>query len=746
MPRPSLLNDCLGSDHRLGVVLAGPDGIGKTTLAEQAAEAALAEQSAEGLGGAAPIRVVGTAAQNVVPFGAFGSLIDVVEFGKPAALIRAALNSLLAQSNGAPIIVDDAHLLDQLSATLVYQLAQAAADRLVVTVRTGSPLPEAITALWEDALLTRIDLKPLEIAETTALLAAAGSAVDPGELHRRSGGSPLYLRHLAEKGEAGIAGAREPALSELVEGFMAGQSPAVKEALAYLGVYEPLSLTDLDALVGEDVVAAGEASGAMRVLSGMAFGGHPLYVETAVANTAAEKARQLRSAVAARLAEHSHQHLGERLGRAVLALDSNSPDDVDDVVAAAQVALRLGDLRLSERLAGAALDRSERFDTRLALANALTYQGRGREAESVLAAVQPETLSEDQVMAWALPRAANQFFMLSEPERATIFLQNTKQQISTPESRITLEALSATFAMNAGNIGRAMDIAAEVLASPHAGDMAVAWAASSAALCSARMGRFDLVSPMVDRALGAEHPGLLRFTVGLAQTTTLLMSGQADAAEEAARRFTDFAELAQPGRAIGDVLLAQVLIARGEPAAAAALLAPASITLERTGYSWGPLSLMYLATAFAQQDLIADAAKALSRAESRHGTKSGLFAPELGVARAWRLATIGDTPGAIAAARNAARMAERSGQAGIAVYAWHEAARLGDNRAADNLASLTSTVDCAYTRMAAAHAAAVAAGDPVLLAAAADRYAEAGFAGAAANATAQAQRAGGAVK
>ena len=68
------------------------------------------------------------------------------------------------------------------------------------------------------------------------------------------------------------------------------------------------------------------------------------------------------------------------------------------------------------------------------------------------------------------------------------------------------------------------------------------------------------------------------------EITTLLMAARTDEAHDAARRFTDFAEAAQPGRAIGEVLLAQVLLAKGDAAAAAELLRPAAATLERTGY------------------------------------------------------------------------------------------------------------------------------------------------------------------
>jgi hypothetical protein len=148
---------------------------------------------------------------------------------------------------------------------------------------------------------------------------------------------------------------------------------------------------------------------------------------------------------------------------------------------------------------------------------------------------------------------------------------------------------------------------------------------------------------------------------------------------------------------------------------------------------------MYLTTALGYQGDIAESAKALARAQSRHGTKSAMFAPELGIARAWRLNTIGDRPAAITAARDAARTAKRSGQFAVAVRAWHEATRLGDRRAAEAITQIADSVVCEYTDMALAHAQAVAASDPAALSAAAQRLAAAGFHGAAADARRQAE-------
>lgn len=679
-----------------GAVVLGPDGVGKSTLARVAAER-FAERNPVTL-----IRwVTGTPTERAVPFGAFSHLVEIADLGKPAALLRAARASL--GGDDLLLVVDDAHHLDVLSATLVYQLARDGAGRLIVTARPDCA-PEAVAALWGDDLLTRIDI------------AAPDGASAPPE----------------------------------IDAFLAELPAAARSVLEYLAVAEPLSLTDLTALAGDDAVADAVSWGAAetRARGGssddpVVYTAHPLFAERTRAALDPDDARQRRTDLVKLLSQRPSDHLSDRLRLVSLALDSDAPPRVADVSAAAQQALRLGDLALGERLARSALRRSGGLAARLALAHALAWQGRGREADSVLADVDSSALTEAALMDWALLRAANQFWMLSEPERATAFLRTVRNRVTDTGPRTTVDALSATFAMNAGNVGHAVKVAADVLASPSADDQAVAWAASAAALCSAREGRFDDVEPLAQRALGAEHPGLLRFTIGLAQTTALLMAGRPGQARQLAQQFTDFAELQQPGRAIGEVLLAHVLIAGGEFASAAALLTPAAATLERTGYSWGPLSLTLLATALAQQGDTAAAAKALSRAESRHGTKSALFAPELGMARAWRLALVRDTHGAVAAARDAARMAERGGQRGVALRVWHEAVRLGDARAADPLARLCDEIDCVAGRLALAHARALAAGDGAGLRAVSDELTSIGMHAAAADAVAQAQRCGG---
>ncbi|RDH77869.1 AAA family ATPase [Mycolicibacterium moriokaense] len=665
-----------------GAVLIGPVGAGKTTVAGIACER---------IGGPSAW-VTGTESDRVVPFAAVRELIEVPDEGKTAAVLRSARESV---ADGLLLVVDDAHLLDHLSATLVFQLAVGGAVRLIVTVDPDESAPDSIRALQLDNVLPRIELEA------------------PASDGKR--------------------------LAESVTEFVASLPAEARPALEFLAVADPMPTADLAALAGDEAVAAGLAADAVLVDGETARAAHPRYADAARSSMSDEDLRARRSALYERLSARQPRDVVDRLRLAVLALDSDNPQPVSVVVAAAADALRLGDLSLSERLGEAVLARDPDLDARLTLAQALAWQGRGREADEVLAAVDPDGLSDTELMAWALPRAANQFWMLSEPERATAFLQTTRNRVTSPVARTTVDALSATFAMNAGRPGRAMELADEVLASPDADDTAVGWSAAAAALSCARMGRFSEVDALAQRAMEAQHPGLLRFTSGFGQTTALVMTGELDRAQELAQQLTDFAQMQQPGRAIGEILVADVLIARGELAGAAKLLRGAAEALAPTGYSWGPLAWMLLAQALGQLDEMGEASKVLARADSRHGLKSMLFAPELLLARAWTTATRRDPVGARSAARDAARAAERGGQSAVAIRAFHDAVRLGDIRGVDGIERLRADVDCVFADLALRHARALVAHDAAELHAVSAAFADVGMMAAAADASVQAK-------
>ena len=64
------------------------------------------------------------------------------------------------------LLVDDAHLLDAASATLVQQLAGAREARVLVTLRSGEPVPDAVVSLWKDHGCEYLELQPLSLEET----------------------------------------------------------------------------------------------------------------------------------------------------------------------------------------------------------------------------------------------------------------------------------------------------------------------------------------------------------------------------------------------------------------------------------------------------------------------------------------------------------------------------------------------------------------------------------------------------
>ncbi|MEW2483710.1 AAA family ATPase [Mycobacterium sp. NPDC049093] len=680
-PRDRVLDGLeAGLHERCGAALLGPAGVGKSSVARTAAEHLTADFRRV-------LWITGTESAAAVPFAAVAHLIDIPSTGKTAEVMRAAREALGSE---LLVVVDDAHLLDRLSAALVYQLAVTGAAKLIVTASAGAP--DDVAALWGDRLVNRVEMSP------------------PGHDDAR--------------------------LADQVDTFLADLPDDVAGVLRQLAVHDPLPLADLTALTSTGAVQAAQDGGVVRVVDEMVHCVHPLFLSAMRATVGGPDLRRLRNAVVERLSAAPRPGVVDRLRVAVLALDSDVPLPAGELVGAAGEALRLGDLELSERLARAATAGGGEFTSLLTLAYALAWQGRGREADAVLGQIDPAGLSEDQLMAWALPQAANQFWMLSEPERATAFLKATRRRVSTPRAQTTLDALAATFAMNAGAPQRALGLALEVLASPAADDTAVGWAGSTAALSCARLGAFDRVDAMAERALTAGHPGLLRFTSGYGQTTALLMTGRLDRAEELAQTITDFTQLLQPGRAVGEVLMADVLLVRGQLDEAIALLRKATAALAPTGYSWGPLAWMLLAQTFGQRGMPVEAGKALSRAESRHGLKSMLFAPELSLARAWTCFARKDSVGAVTAAREAARAAERGEQSSVMLRALHDGVRLGDTRAVDALARVD--LDCLFGQLTSDHARALAAGDGAALRDVSARYRDIGMLAAAGDAERQA--------
>ena len=104
-----------------GMVLAGAPGVGKTRLAREV----LARVASRGV----IVRwAMATASSRKLPLGAFAGLLADLGQDQAQVLPRAA-EVLLAGRDRVIVAVDDAHLLDELSASLLHLLVAAIAGR-----------------------------------------------------------------------------------------------------------------------------------------------------------------------------------------------------------------------------------------------------------------------------------------------------------------------------------------------------------------------------------------------------------------------------------------------------------------------------------------------------------------------------------------------------------------------------------------------------------------------------------------
>ncbi|MGH8921646.1 MAG: AAA family ATPase, partial [Actinomycetes bacterium] len=195
------IRQALGTARTAGVLLVGFSGAGRTRLAREAVAIAVAA-------GARTQWAHASQSAATIPFGAVAHLLPPPSgstVGRAQLLHQTARHlTSLAEGRRAVLCVDDAHVLDDASATLVHQLAATRTAFLVVTAPTGVHVPDPIFALWKDRLVDRLDVAPLGRADADELIVAAlEGQVDGATLHQLwqlTLGRPLLVRELVEGG------------------------------------------------------------------------------------------------------------------------------------------------------------------------------------------------------------------------------------------------------------------------------------------------------------------------------------------------------------------------------------------------------------------------------------------------------------------------------------------------------------------------------------------------------------------
>ncbi|MGH3965223.1 MAG: LuxR C-terminal-related transcriptional regulator [Pseudonocardiaceae bacterium] len=611
------------------VVIAGPAGVGKTRLAREALGAA--KRSGRSTRWAA-----GTSAAAAIPLGAVAHLLPALGTASdPFTLLQRAGAAIADQGKGHRLIVgiDDAHLLDELSVTLVHQLALTRTACLVLTVRTGEPAPDPVVTLWKNGLADRLELQQLPRVELDRLVTGVlGGVVDSRtieRLWRATRGNVLFLRELVEGGcETGRLRMRDgvwrwegrmeptPRLRQIVQAQLGGLGDDERTALELLATDEPLGLGRVASLINPEVVAVLERRGLVTVVNSgwraEVWLAHPIYASVVRDQLPEAEACRLRRRLAN--AHLPWKRQDDLLRAGTLLLDSDQPGAHASLLADAAVhANALLDHDIAARMAQAAIDGSDGRDgvrAHLALLEAVRWQGQPDEAEQVAAATAPFATSAEDRSRLAVVRSLNLFFGLGQVAKAEGMLHKAAADAADNETCRRTSAVHGVLAFFAGRPQQAAESGGEILASEPTSAEAVVWASSAAGAGLAARGRTGEALSAVaagwealKRCTTEPEMALCRQTLAHGELSALLLAGRIDDAQARAVELHQWC-MSQPqwaGDAVAAAHVGWAALAAGHPRTAIRWLAEAVAGLgERDPGGFEQLCIALLAQTYAQ--------------------------------------------------------------------------------------------------------------------------------------------------
>jgi DNA-binding CsgD family transcriptional regulator/energy-coupling factor transporter ATP-binding protein EcfA2 len=745
-----------------GVALVGEAGVGKSTLARTLAKILGSQRQTVRF-------VLGTEAGRAVPLGAFHRLVTVDAAYEPSVMLAAA-HRTLEQEENLVVVVDDAQLLDPLSATLVHQLAVSGGTRLIVVIRSGDAVPDAVTALWKEQLLFRLDINTFTRAQTGELARGVlGDDVESrliDELYRRTAGNILLLRSLLSAGrESGVLVPtemgwqlhgplrRDDELYDLLEFRLQSLAPEELEVVEVVATAEVLDWDILRMVSDADAVARVERRGLIQLVADgsdlLVRLNHPVIGDAAIQRAGVVRLRQLNGMLAQHLrkhlrAEEQHSRLPDvrtRIQLAQFMIRSDLTPDLDIIIDAAGSAVTMSNIALGEELARFALHRGGGLLAALVLADALSWQGRGNEAEAVLADIDLDGADEWLTVWSGCRRAANLFFGCGQVEQARLVLADVRDRVDSPATVGLVTTLEVSFACFSGDVATAIDLGLALCASDTQ-PPATTWAAAPTCWALGLAGRFGDVHRMAEaglRAAALSDSGPQRFAIGLAEAMAFTVAGDFPAAARVWERYDAMAAGVPAADAMVAGIRGLVQLARGAlPSACAAFRDSLSALSQGFLSAWTMLLAAWYAQAEGARGDGAAAAAALRSAEEAYGPHLAVFLPELELARAWERAAVGQTTAARMHAVRAAQIAHQSGTHAIEMSALHTAVRFGDRSQSARLEKLAATLNTPLAQAIATHAGGLANQDGDLLDGAAARFADLGALALAADAAAQA--------
>ncbi|MGW6931389.1 LuxR C-terminal-related transcriptional regulator [Lentzea sp. NPDC054927] len=397
----------LGRIRTRGLLVTGEPGVGRTWFARAVAR----------LSGAEVHWVVATESSRSIPFGALAGLADDLH---PVAVLNSLRKRLGPRSL---LVVDDAHLLDEASATTLLTLAAAGTSRLLVTAHLGGPVPDAVLALVKDGFLDELPLQPFGRADTAGALAEGlGAEIAPRTadlLWRWSRGNGRHLTELVQRGLTDGTLTRigdvwvwrgDTDVPPVAAQPITGLSAAGVEALCALVLAEPITLDALCATASPEGFAEIEERGLVGGTAGIVRLAHPMLAAAAAPHLTPLRRRRL---VDRLLAADS--------GRPHLLLDSGVTDPARFVAAAREVLL--DQPKLAVQLAERALPLDSGPHAALVLADAHAESGSPASAWEAHRIASHRVRDDDDRLAVVLAQASLTIWCDRKPGEAVDLLE-----------------------------------------------------------------------------------------------------------------------------------------------------------------------------------------------------------------------------------------------------------------------------------------------------------------------------------
>jgi DNA-binding CsgD family transcriptional regulator/tetratricopeptide (TPR) repeat protein len=735
-----------------GVVLVGQTGVGKTRLAIEALTAAEAA-------GAVTARVAATAAAAAIPLGALAPLVPELGAGmNPLIAGRQALQNL-AGDRRLVLLGDDAHLFDEVSATLIFQVAAHREVFVVVTARSGERLPEPITGLWKDGHAERIDVGVLpdrEVDElTTALLGGQVDAAAARGVRNAAHGNPLAVRELVLAGcETGALQHHQgrwvltsslsisARLGELVDQRMGALADDETGALELLAMGEPIGVALLDRLSSPAVVGSLERKGLLEARADgrrfEAWLAHPFHGEVLRARITPFRRRRILGTLAAAIEECGARRRGDQLRIATWRVDARIPTDPALLLDAARQSLRAFDFNAAARLGRAAWEVRRSWEVGATYGVALALLSENDEADSVLAATEALTTTDDERAAIAVARAEGLFFSLEREADARAVLKSALAAVNDDDAAAELVAYQATIDLLVGRFRDAMKAVEPLVAGQRQRPFVAGSNVAVPALYSD--GRPEAARELAERArqvhaaiwqneLSYQPPdiplGPRRGGHAYNMAMTLIEEGRLDEAHElASERFRRCDETGRwRAAAWYQAALSRVTLLQGRVATTARHAAAADELMNALGYrDHRRMALGHLVAARALAGDLSGARAAQAAVDDLSG-RLRIYEPFVVEGRAWLAAAEGQLPEARSILDPGADEAIAIGQVGLATHLLHALARVGGAEAAvERLSRLAAARDTPFIATRAAHVRALIEGDAAGLEAAAEAF------------------------